>query len=649
MDAAPSVAPPMDRVQAPAGKDRLTSLDTLAVSREVRALTGGHLDKAFDLPGGGVSLVFRSAARGRSELVLVPGRYAALLAERPDHAEELSPIARELRRLLSGARLTEVPDPAGERQLVLRFARGDVPEPLALVVELFGTGNLLVVRGDRLVAVASPKTWAHRAVRVGAEYRPPPSRGNPFLLSASEVAAALLASRTDRTSTLAARLSLGGPVAEELLARAGLEGPVAAPTDAAEAGRRLRSALDQLLVEVGEVPRGFLYRRDGVLVDVEPYPSERWRATPGVVEESTATFSEGAARFFAEVGAVAPPPRAEDTARQELERQLARQRVAVSALEEEAARLLQKGHAIYVHYAAAEEAVERARREGTAPDGVVEATLGEDVVPLRVDASLTANAQSLYDLAKRAQAKLAGARTAAAETEARLTTSRPPPAAATASTSGPSSPSERRRRAPQWFERYRWFLSSEGILVIGGRDAATNDLVVRRYLKPKDLYVHAEIHGAPSVIVKHPPEADRPIGEATMREAAAWGVCFSKAWRAGLASADAFWVTADQVSKAGASGEFVARGAWVIHGTKHLFRDLPTELAVGTIDVQGEEKWMVAPPSAWREPARVRVVLTPADERDRPARETELARELGVSRSLLQSILPAGGIAVRRA
>ncbi len=649
MDAAPSVPPPMVLAQAPAGKDRLTSLDTLAVSREVRAIQGAHLDKAFDLTGGGVSLVFRSAAKGRSELVLVPGRYAALLAERPDHAEELSPLARELRRLLSGARLVEVPDPAGERQLVLRFGRGDVPEPLSLIVELFGSGNLLVARGERLVAVASPKTWAHRAVRVGAEYRPPPSRGNPFLLSAGGIAAALLASRTDRTSTLAARLSLGGPVAEELLTRAGVPGDVAAPTEAEEAARGLRRAMDELLVEVGDVPRGYLYRRDGVLVDVEPYPSQRWRATPGVDEETLPSFSEGAARFFAGVGAPAPPPRPEEAARGELERQLVRQKAAIATLEDEAARLLRRGHAIYAHYAAAEAAIERARRDSTAPDGVVEATLGEETVPLRVDASLTASAQSLYDQAKRAQAKLAGARAAAEETEARLRETPRAPDARPASGPGGTAAPERRRRAPLWFERYRWFLSSEGILVIGGRDAATNDLVVRRYLKPKDLYVHAEIHGAPSVIVKHPTEAERPIGEATLREAAAWGVCFSKAWRAGLASADAFWVTADQVSKAGASGEFVARGAWVIHGTKHLLRDLPTELAVGPVDVQGEEKWMVAPRSAWRDPARVRVVLTPADERDRAEREIGLARELGVSRSLLQSLLPSGGIAVRRA
>jgi hypothetical protein len=126
-------------------------------------------------------------------------------------------------------------------------------------------------------------------------------------------------------------------------------------------------------------------------------------------------------------------------------------------------------------------------------------------------------------------------------------------------------------------------------------------------------------------------------------------VAFSKAWRAGLASASAFWVSHDQVSKSAESGEFVARGAWVIHGTKNVLRDLPTELALGTIDYEGESLWTAAPPEAVRRRGTVRVVLTPGPERERSDREAELVRELGIARPLLQSLLPAGGISVRRA
>ena len=151
------------------------------------------------------------------------------------------------------------------------------------------------------------------------------------------------------------------------------------------------------------------------------------------------------------------------------------------------------------------------------------------------------------------------------------------------------------------------------------------------------------------MIVKRPAPGSPEVTEVTLREAGQWAVAFSKAWRAGLASASAFWVTPDQVSKSAASGEFVPRGAWVVHGTKHFLKDLPLELALGTVRHESEERWTAAPESAVRARGTVRYLLNPGKDRERAPREVELAQELGVSRSLLQSLLPAGGITPRRA
>eukprot|EP00798_Chlamydomonas_sp_ICE-L_P022483 gene22483-29609_t len=42
-----------------------------------------------------------------------------------------------------------------------------------------------------------------------------------------------------------------------------------------------------------------------------------------------------------------------------------------------------------------------------------------------------------------------------------------------------------------WFERFNWFVSSENYLIISGRDAQQNELIVKRYFKKGDAYVHA--------------------------------------------------------------------------------------------------------------------------------------------------------------
>lgn len=44
-------------------------------------------------------------------------------------------------------------------------------------------------------------------------------------------------------------------------------------------------------------------------------------------------------------------------------------------------------------------------------------------------------------------------------------------------------------RKVHWFEKFNWFITSENYLVISGRDAQQNELVVKRYMKKGDLYV----------------------------------------------------------------------------------------------------------------------------------------------------------------
>ena len=630
---------------APTPKDRFTSLDTLAVVREVRAMARARVDKVFDVPGGGWSLAFRVPGEGRRELLLVPGRYAALTSGSSEHAEELSPLARELRRLLVGAGLRGASEPAGERYLELVLGRGDDPEELLVALEMFGTGNLIVAHGGKIAAVAQARRWAHRQVRIGAEYSRPPVRLDPWVVGRAELEAELARSRNDLTSTLAARLSFGGPVAEELIVRAGLDGGDPASAHSARVAERLHVAVAELLREVGERPKGFVYLRAGTVLDATPYVSRRWSEQPGVEEALRATFSEAAHEYFRSL--VIVPPSAEDAeaerARREVERLREQQTAAIAALSESIRALQGTAETIFAHYPEAEAALEAAR---TSPrdDPRVDVSLGGQDVHLRVDRTPRESAQELYGEAKRLQSKLAGARAALSETEAKV----PSAAAVGRRAARRAASEEERRKKPHWFERFRWFVSSEGAVVIAGRDASSNDLVVRRNMKDGDLYVHADLHGAASVIVKHPAPGEPPVTELSLREAGQWAVVFSKAWRAGLASGSAFWVTHEQVSKAGASGEFVAKGSWAIHGTKHLMRDLPTELGLGTIEYQGETLWTAAPPSSIRARGTVRVVLVPGVERERETVEVDLARELGLTRTRLQGLLPAGGLEVRR-
>ncbi|KAM7209647.1 protein of unknown function (DUF3441) domain containing protein [Naviculisporaceae sp. PSN 640] len=138
-------------------------------------------------------------------------------------------------------------------------------------------------------------------------------------------------------------------------------------------------------------------------------------------------------------------------------------------------------------------------------------------------------------------------------------------------------------RKPMWFEKFIWFISSDGYLVLGGRDAQQNEMLYKRYLRKGDVYVHADLHGASSVIIKNNPKTpDAPIPPSTLAQAGSLSVCCSNAWdsKAGMG---AWWVNADQVSKTAPTGEFLQVGSFMVRGKRNLLPPALLMLGFGIV------------------------------------------------------------------
>ncbi|KAG0340587.1 hypothetical protein BG004_006345 [Podila humilis] len=134
-----------------------------------------------------------------------------------------------------------------------------------------------------------------------------------------------------------------------------------------------------------------------------------------------------------------------------------------------------------------------------------------------------------------------------------------------------------RVRKPYWFEKFMWFITSENYLVIAGRDMQQNELIVKRYMKKDDIYVHADIHGAATVLIKNPSDKE-PVPPSSLYQAGIMSVCQSKAWDAKIVTS-AFWVRADQVSKSAPTGEYLTTGSFMIRGKKNFLP--PVQLVYG--------------------------------------------------------------------
>lgn len=144
-----------------------------------------------------------------------------------------------------------------------------------------------------------------------------------------------------------------------------------------------------------------------------------------------------------------------------------------------------------------------------------------------------------------------------------------------------------------WFEKFLYFISSDGYLVLGGKDAQQNEMLYRRYLRKGDIYVHADLHGASTVIVKNNPSTpDAPIPPSTLSQAGNLSVCASGAWDS-KAVMSAWWVEADQVSKSAPTGEYLQTGSFMIRGKKNFLP--PSQLLMGFAIV-----WQISDDSKFR-------------------------------------------------
>jgi len=198
-----------------------------------------------------------------------------------------------------------------------------------------------------------------------------------------------------------------------------------------------------------------------------------------------------------------------------------------------------------------------------------------------------------------------------------------------------------------WFERYRWCISTRGDLIIGGKDARTNERVVKRHMEDDDIYVHADVHGAPSCILKcRDIDGNRvEITPEVIREACQFAGVYSKAWKQ-FGEIPVYWVYPYQVSKTPGSGEFLPRGAFVIRG-KRNYMSCRMEMAVGEVEIKGVKKIMGGAVESVSRMSRRYVILQPGSTKKERISKT-LAEKFGVSQEKVMKALPPGDVQVVR-
>jgi predicted ribosome quality control (RQC) complex YloA/Tae2 family protein len=557
-----------------------------------------------------------------------------------------------LRKYLRNGWLKGVEQYEFERVVVFTFGTKD--GDLRVVLELFGDGNIVLVNGkDRILQALSYKRMRDRNILHGEAFVfAPPSGKNPLKMNSEELTEALKGSGTiEVVRSLSRVLSLGGFYAEEVLLRAGVDKtkPCSALSDS-----DVKSLFDVLQVLLSQVSSGSLepcvvLDETGGLVDVVPF---RLRRYDGFEHRGYSSFDEALDEFYARIMAVekATAGLEVEALKREAERLRriaeSQEKVLVEA-ETKAESDKHAGDVIYAHAGELQVLMGRflaAKRDGKEWSQIASEVAGEKrsglkpsvffesldakgvFVLVSVDGvrftlnlreSLFENAGHYYERSKRSRQKLAGARAALEDTRKKLAEVEAKISEAEAlervkPSEAVEEYAEHKVRHKEWFEKFRWFVSSDGFLVVAGKDAVSNEVLIKKRTEDDDVVFHADIVGAPFVVVKT--EGKKP-GEQCLKEAAEFAAAFSRGWREGFGSVDVYWVKPEQLSKGGPSGESVPRGGFVVRGVRNWMRSVPLRVAIGVMvnEEEGLARIGGGPVDAVKAKANAYVVIVPGD------------------------------------
>ena len=613
----------------------MSNVDIFTISDELnKLLSGARVDKSFQPTKDIVVMRFHVPGTGRVDLVMQCGSRIHTSQYPLENPTTPPSFPMLLRKRVKGAHVESIKQHNFDRVVVIRVKKDKY---YTIIVELFDKGNIILLDDENnIIQPLKRKLMSDRDISSKREYAFPEERGiNPITVSEDDFKK-LFEEDSDVVRTLA-RNGLGSLYAEEIIKRANEITEIDKNTSNSDITDTQINALYTGLVNLfdnlkeGSIKPQIVKKdkkEDVVPLDLVKYED---------FEKTTySTFNEACDEFYSKKVNTTIKDIKESAWTKKVnkfEKRLRLQQETLDNFNTTIEESQHKGEVIYSNYPTIENiinVVNSARSKdysfkeigktlkNAKKDGMKEAQIYETidklgVLTLKIDdtsiiidpkLTIAENAEIYYEKAKKAKRKTKGALIAIENTKKQLEDIKSKKEIAMENI---STPKKRVKKNLKWYEKMRWFVSSEGILVVGGRDANSNESVVKKYLEPNDIYLHADIHGASSLAIKL---NGNELNDNILKESGEFAASFSSAWSKGFSSQDVFWVRPDQVSKTPESGEFLAKGSFVIRGHRNYIRGARVKLAIGIVDYEGK-RIMAGPIDALEAHCKNYVVIKP--------------------------------------
>jgi len=648
---------------------QLSSFDIYIIVDELQELVGCHIEKIYQLSRSELLIRVKNILeKTKSNIYIRNGKLICTTEQDFETPSKPSVFAMTLRKYLSNGKITDISQHEFDRIIKIKISKKE--GEFSLIIEFFSNGNIILADPDeRIILPLIRQNWAHRKVKGKEMYNPPPPQINPFDLTLGDFRNKIIESDSDVVRTLAVNFNLSGPVAEEIC----ISGKIDKNLEIKDINDETINAIYNSFVSFLKIfkEKNFdpvVVKKDNEIVDVLPFKFESYE---GFKLEQIPSFLNGLQYFIKEKKFLEKKEKKTDKILDKLNRKLSMQKETVEKLKEHINIKKLEGDLIYLHYQEIDDLLnkitqvlelkekEEQIKEINKIDFVEKFDPVENVlkvnltntsnevfkINLNFRKSVSENAEKAYDDNKKLQSKLKGAKKSIDDTYEEIKKAKK--VMQKEIKAEESAKKTTKKEKIFWFEKYRWFISSSGNIIIGGKDAKTNELVVKKYLKEGDRYAHADIQGAPSIVIKSKDVNDEPISisNETLEEACIFATSFSKAWKQ-FAEAQAYWVSPEQVSKTAQSGEFVPKGAFIIRGKRNYYR-CKLEVVVGEVEINGIKKIMCGPVNAVKKHSKKYIVINPGD-----IKKNDMARKLSkvfdVNIDVIDRVLPPGGATITK-
>ena len=595
----------------------MSNVDVYAICKELgEMLKDARVQKAYQPTKDTVLIRFHVPSKGRVDVVFQAGLRVHSTQYPPQNPKIPPNFPMLLRKYIKGGSVTGVSQHNFDRIMRIDIQK---EHKFSLVIELFAKGNIILLdEDDQIILPLKRKLWQDRKITSKEEYKYPPERGiNPLEIEKNELNELFQNSDRDIIRTLASN-GLGGLYAEEIALRSSVD----KKKNAADVTEEEIDLIYSEMTEIFKPLKTYDFHPQiisGEKEDVLPLDLQMYSDYP---KEKYKTYNEAADEFYSSIVGEDIVQVHDEVWSGEVGKFEKRLKIQLETLDKFNKTIKDtkiKGEAIYSNYQNIQNIIDtikharkthswleiidiikkakKAKAEGVdiieSIDKLGILTLNLDDIRVNIDTTvgIPENAEVYYNKGKKAKKKIRGVNIAIEKTQQEIKKAE---SKREIEMEKVIVPQKRVKKELKWYEKLRWFLTSDGLLVIGGRDATTNEMVVKKHMEPKDIYFHSDIHGAASVVLK---AGEGEIPESSINQAAAFSACFSSAWSKGLGSADVYWVNPDQVSKTPQSGEFLTKGAFIIRGARNYIRGLPLTLSIGKVDYEGE-RIMAGPPES---------------------------------------------------